>query len=208
MSYRRTEKVSKKAEERMQSILQAAKEEFSQNGFYGTSIKEIAHKAKVGIGTVYLYVRNKEELFSYLVDEAYKMVLDRILQSRKNVTGSQEKIRISMISALEIIRENEELARVMLVQSPSGYAKVREQLSVMLNGLSAYVEENILECIEKGELPAQDAHIASQAFIGTFYHVVVGWLRDGLPPDFPAAEQSLLEYNLRGLGFPTKSDSQ
>ncbi|OIQ60982.1 fatty acid metabolism regulator protein [Moorella thermoacetica] len=204
MVYRRTKKVNQRLEARLQAIMQAAREEFARNGFYGTSIKDIARRAGVGIGTIYLYLRNKEALFAALVNEAYEMVLDRIARARKNATGGRQKLQASMEAALAVLQENRDLARVMLVQSPAGHPAVAEQLYDLLRRLARLVEEDVLEGIARGELPPQDAHIAALAFVGTFYQVVISWLKEGIPADLTAAGKELIAYNLRGLGYPVE----
>ncbi|WP_236683220.1 TetR/AcrR family transcriptional regulator [Neomoorella thermoacetica] len=196
--------MDQKLEARLQAIMQAAREEFARNGFYGTSIKDIARRAGVGIGTIYLYLRNKEALFAALVNEAYEMVLDRIARARKNATGGKQKLRASMEAALAVLQENRDLARVMLVQSPAGHPAVAEQLYDLLRRLARLVEEDVLEEIERGELPPQDAHVAALAFVGTFYQVVISWLKEGIPADLTAVGKELIAYNLRGLGYPVE----
>ncbi|WP_258359846.1 TetR/AcrR family transcriptional regulator [Moorella sulfitireducens] len=201
MVYRRTKKVDQKLEARLQAIMQAARDEFARNGFYGTSIKDIARRAGVGVGTIYLYLRNKDALFAALVNEAYEMVLDRIARARKNAGSGRQKLQASMEAALAVLQENRDLARVMLVQSPAGHPAVAEQLYDLLHRLAKLVEEDVEEEIARGELPPQDARIASLAFVGTFYQVVMGWLKEGVPADLTAAGKELVAYNLRGLGY-------
>lgn len=201
LAYRRTEKVDQKLEARLKAILQAAREEFALHGFHGASIKDIARRAGVGVGTVYLYLRNKDALFAALVNEAYEMVLERIALARQSAPSVAEKLRASMVAALEVLHENRSLARVMLVQSPPGHPGVGEQLYDLLGRLTELVEEDVREGIELGELPPQDVEVAAAAFVGTFYHVVFRWLKEGAPEDIMAASRELVAYNLRGLGF-------
>ncbi|MDN5362038.1 MAG: hypothetical protein PWP70_1085 [Moorella sp. (in: firmicutes)] len=206
MVYRRTKKVDQKLEARLRAIMQAAREEFARNGFYGTSVKDIARRAGVGIGTIYLYLRNKEALFTALVNEAYGMVLERIAQARKNAAGGRQKLQVSMEAALAVLQENRDLARVMLVQSPAGHPEVAEQVYDLLRRLTKLVEEDVLEGIQRQELPPQDAQVAALAFVGTFYQVVISWLKEGIPSDLTAAGKELVAYNLRGLGYHLEGD--
>jgi len=54
--------------EKYYAILDAAKTIFSEAGFHGTSISNIAKKANIGDGTVYLYFKNKEDILIQLFD--------------------------------------------------------------------------------------------------------------------------------------------
>jgi AcrR family transcriptional regulator len=53
--------------ERREAILAAALEEFSASGFAATRLDDVAKRAGVAKGTIYLYFRDKESLFQELV---------------------------------------------------------------------------------------------------------------------------------------------
>src|SRR5262245_23607502 len=53
--------------ERRDAILAAALEEFSARGFAATRLDDVARRADVAKGTIYLYFRDKESLFQELV---------------------------------------------------------------------------------------------------------------------------------------------
>src|SRR6476661_5149737 len=53
--------------ERRDSILAAALDEFSVRGFEATRVDDVARRAGVAKGTIYLYFRDKETLFQELV---------------------------------------------------------------------------------------------------------------------------------------------
>jgi len=53
--------------ERREAILAAALDEFSARGFAATRLDDVAQRAGVAKGTIYLYFRDKESLFQELV---------------------------------------------------------------------------------------------------------------------------------------------
>src|SRR5688572_23889465 len=55
------------ATERRRRVLECAIEEFLANGFTAARIEDIAARAGVAKGTVYLYCKDKEELFAETV---------------------------------------------------------------------------------------------------------------------------------------------
>jgi TetR/AcrR family transcriptional regulator, repressor of fatR-cypB operon len=62
-----------------EAILKAALELFAERGFYGTSVAEIAHKAKVGAGTIYRYFQDKEALVNSLYQFWKRKMMEEIL---------------------------------------------------------------------------------------------------------------------------------
>src|SRR5262249_27509142 len=56
-----------KAAARREAILEAALDEFSARGFAGARLEDVAKRAGVAKGTIYLYFAEKEALFEVLV---------------------------------------------------------------------------------------------------------------------------------------------
>jgi AcrR family transcriptional regulator len=64
--------------ERRPAILDAALEEFSARGFAATRLEDVARRAGVAKGTIYLYFRDKESLFQELVRSMLGPLVDTI----------------------------------------------------------------------------------------------------------------------------------
>ena len=60
-------------------ILSAAKEQFVQRGYLKTSMREIADAVDVGVGNLYNYFENKDELFCVIL-RPVSDALERMLQ--------------------------------------------------------------------------------------------------------------------------------
>jgi AcrR family transcriptional regulator len=58
-----------RAAERRQAILAAALDEFSESGFAAARLDDVARRAGVAKGTIYLHCRDKESLFQAIVRE-------------------------------------------------------------------------------------------------------------------------------------------
>jgi AcrR family transcriptional regulator len=65
-------------EERQEAILKAALEVFSENGFAATRLEDIAHRAGVAKGTLYLYFPDKETLFEQMLQNVTAPALARL----------------------------------------------------------------------------------------------------------------------------------
>lgn len=73
---------TEKAAVKRKRILDAALEEFSRRGFAAARMEDVAQRAKVGKGTVYLYFDDKEALFEGLVHEMVISPLAGLLEMR------------------------------------------------------------------------------------------------------------------------------
>lgn len=64
--------------QRRQAILDAALEEFADNGFAATRLDDVARRAGIAKGTIYLYFRDKETLFRDLIRAMFAPVVQAI----------------------------------------------------------------------------------------------------------------------------------
>lgn len=62
------------SEEKQNQILKAAIEEFSVNGFNGTSINKVAKRAEISIGAMYSYFDSKDDLFLSVVERLFSVL--------------------------------------------------------------------------------------------------------------------------------------
>ena len=84
----------RRKEDRPQEITEAAFEAFAQHGYSATKVEDVARRAGVSKGLLYLYFKTKEELF--------KAVIRSIVIPRVDLL--QEQLESSELSAEEFIR--------------------------------------------------------------------------------------------------------
>lgn len=78
-----------------EEILKAAKEEFLENGFQRASLRRIVKNAGVTTGAFYGYFKNKEELFSALVEPTATEFIETFLSIQRDfaVMSADEQAR-------------------------------------------------------------------------------------------------------------------
>jgi len=67
-----------RAAERRQAIIEAALDEFVARGFTATRLEDVAKRAGVAKGTIYLYFRDKESMFEELIRTALVPLIGRL----------------------------------------------------------------------------------------------------------------------------------
>ena len=83
----RTKRKQREYEARRQEILAAAESLFSKNGFFKTSMAEIATAAQFAMGTVYRFFKSKEEIYISIVEakvEELTELLDKAIIKEKS----------------------------------------------------------------------------------------------------------------------------
>ncbi len=102
---------SRRKDERPAEILQAALTEFSLNGFAGTRLKDVAKRAGICKGTIYLYFPSKQDLFEAVVRDRIIPYLEQLENIGKRVDGT----------ASEILRQQLQLIYQELVATDTRY---------------------------------------------------------------------------------------
>jgi len=79
--------------DKYQRILDAAIEVIAGHGFFHSRVAEIADRAGVADGTIYLYFKNKDELLMAAIDSAFHRFIQRARSSLDQVPDPREKLR-------------------------------------------------------------------------------------------------------------------
>jgi AcrR family transcriptional regulator len=102
---------SRRKEERPGEILQAALAEFAAKGFAATRLEDVASRAGISKGTIYLYFNSKEELFE-------AVVRDRIIPYFEKMEAIEHQ---SGKSATDILRAFLKIIHNELVSTDTRY---------------------------------------------------------------------------------------
>lgn len=91
------ERKGREKERRRQQIMVAAKRVFSVNGFNRTTMEDIAKEAELSPGTIYLYFKNKDELYASLTLRILQYLLIRL----EHVMGEKERTPVQRLDSLK-----------------------------------------------------------------------------------------------------------
>ena len=86
-------------EERPRQILSAALEVFGERGLAASRLEDIAKRAGLSKGTIYLYFPNKEELFREMVRDTVVSQIERGEEAIHSMTGSASDALIHLMRA-------------------------------------------------------------------------------------------------------------
>jgi len=92
-------------DERRKALLMAALDEFYERGFTAARMDDIASRARLSKGSVYLYFASKDALFTELVKEYALPNVERIEIITGQAGGAGDAIRILMGFAPVLVRE-------------------------------------------------------------------------------------------------------
>src|ERR671921_828748 len=88
----------RRKEARPPEIVRAALEEFAEKGFAAAKLDDVARRARISKGTIYLYFADKEALFDAVVRETLGPVLDRVESLGQNPPGRVEDLLRAVVA--------------------------------------------------------------------------------------------------------------
>jgi AcrR family transcriptional regulator len=142
--------------ERPQEIIEAAFVEFSRNGYAMTTLDQIAERAGVTKGTIYVYFDNKEHLFISMVHEAMRATLDAIQEMFERHDGSTADLLREQFGFIyqHLVedRRRREMARMLIAEAsrfPALADRYHEEIHrPCLNMLSQIIQRGM----DRGEI--------------------------------------------------------
>ena len=101
-------------------ILEAAASVFSEVGFAGARVDEIADRAGVNKATIYYHIGDKETLYAEVINNIIGNTAETISREIKDIQDPEEKLRIYIRTFARNVDNNPQVAPVMMREVASG----------------------------------------------------------------------------------------
>lgn len=109
---RRTQRKQREYEARRQEILAAAERLFSKNGFFKTSMADIAAASQFAIGTLYRFFKSKEEIYVSLVEAKLEKLAQLLEEAVGAAQSTSDKINAFIQVKLDYADQNRDFFRI------------------------------------------------------------------------------------------------
>lgn len=156
----------RRPEARPEEILAAALEVFGEQGFAGTRLEDVARRAGVSKGTLYLYFDSKEELFRAMVRARVEAKLAYAEEFIRSWQGStRDLLRHFITDYWEGMNQPEKLRLVKVVLSELGSFPelARWYYQEVILRLRRVIEQILARGIERGEFRAVPSTFTARA---------------------------------------------
>jgi AcrR family transcriptional regulator len=139
------------------AIIEAARRLFTTEGYEATTMAHVAREAGVGVGTVYLYFKNKSDLLYGVKGDWEMQYLHYMALPEIQALPHRERVRPLIEKSFEICAEHQEMVQLMGMQPEMIGDWFETDHGVVGQALQAMFEEGI----EAGALRPLDARAAS-----------------------------------------------
>ncbi|MEM9533319.1 MAG: TetR family transcriptional regulator [Pseudomonadota bacterium] len=148
------------------AAIRAAAAEFAEHGYHGSSTAGIAQRLGIQQGSLYYYLKSKEEA----LEEVCLLALGEYVTRMEKIAETDQPFAAQLLAAVtaHLLRYREKNEALKVYNSERLYlpAARRRRLKKLGSHYRQLLESLLKKAIDRGELREIDAHFAAQMVIG------------------------------------------
>ena len=182
-------------------ILEAAIKTFAENGFFQSTIAQIAKEAGVADGTIYLYFKNKDDILVQFFNYKTKQVFGRFREEVDKADGAIDKLKNLIRRHLQEFQADRNMAILYQSETHQRTRMVEDQIREM----SDMYLDIVTEIVEQGQAQGsirKDLYLSlvKRFILGAVYEVINTWLHSGGEYDLVSMTDPLVSLFIHGIG--------
>ena len=190
-----------KSQYRVEKILDAAIEVFSQKGYRDTGMEDIVVESQTSKGGIYFHFPNKQTIFLTLLDRMSALLLSRAEAAMNNEPDLLKRGDVMLLTMLKTFSSHRHLTRLFLVEALGAgrefNAKIMEIHGKFITLIRRYMDDMVVA----GKITPLDTQIAGIAWFGAVNEVVTHWVLTDQPTDLEETYPALRVLLRRGIGL-------
>lgn len=143
-----------------QLILEAARVIFLEKGFHQTSIRTIAEAIEYSPGTIYLYFKDKNEIFHSLHEEGFGRLLIQ-MQPLEHVSEPFERLKAMGRVYMDFALQNKDFYDLMFIMNAPIDSEKNMEKWEMGNRTLNYLKAVLRDCQKTGRFKGYDVEYLS-----------------------------------------------
>lgn len=193
---KRTPRARMTGTERREQLLEIGRALFAEKGFEGTSVEDIAARARVSKPVVYEHFGGKEGLYAVIVDREVQRLSTTLTDPLR--TGAHPKVIVeaTALALLDYIEANTDGFRILVRDSP--VAQATGTFSSLIGDVATQVEGILAEQFRVRRLDPTTAPMYAQMLVGMIALTGQWWL-ESRSPDKATVAAHLVNLAWNGL---------
>jgi len=187
--------------ERRETLINAAIKVFVEKGFHNATVRDIGRAANMTQGTIYNYVRSKDDILYMVCDRIVSEYNDQTRKALALAHDPVSRVRAAVRAISEVMYRHRR--EILLIYQDSHLLEPRS-LRVILARVEEFIgmfERIITDAAKELNVPLPHPHLSAN--ILTFLPVMIalrGWsLKDAVPQG--QVVDQISEFVVKGLGF-------
>ena len=181
-------------------IFESAIKIFSESGYRGATMDDIAANAGLAKGTLYYHFVSKEEIFNFIVEEGLKILQNQVIEIQELDMGPIEKlIKICKIQ-LTFLYGYTNFFKVVMSQL-WGNENRQDELRQKIRKYISEIEVNIENAMENGQIQKCDTELIAFQFFGSLCSSAIYESIHIEKIELENIIEDTIKFTLRGLGI-------
>ncbi|BBO78297.1 fatty acid metabolism regulator protein [Desulfosarcina widdelii] len=184
-----------------QRILDAAISVFAEQGFFQSTIAQIAKEAGVADGTIYLYFKNKDDILVQFYQYKTRQIFERFREAVSKPATAEEKLRCLIRVHLQEFQKDRNMAIVYQAETHQNRTLGTE----LIKEMSKMYRDIISEVVELGQ---EEGTIRRDLYMGLVKRFINGavdevinsWIHSGGKYDLVTMADPLVDLFIKGIG--------
>lgn len=163
---------------RLQRILDVSHQLFVSKGFQETTIQDIADKAGIGLGTLYLYAKGKDDLLVLVFREHLLQMTESAFEIIDPKHSVIDQLMTFFSVHIDYHKEDQLLSKTVLKElSFPTNPKRRHDIELIFNTAYEKLAQLLKRCVQEEKLtPTLYIGTAATSIFGLYYHLLQGFL--------------------------------
>lgn len=163
--------------DKRQRIMEAATQVFANQGFYNSTVADVAKKASVADGTIYLYFKNKDDLLISIFEQSMDMFIQTARSQLSGVSHPKDKLKIFIALHLELVQNYQDLAQVIQIELRQSSKFMKEYANEKFFEYLGIIEEILKEGQKVGLFKSSlNPVILKRAIFGAVDEMALEWI--------------------------------
>lgn len=192
----------KRNTEKYQLILKAAVKVFAEQGFFQSTVAQVAKEAGVADGTIYLYFKNKDDILIQIYEYQTKLVFEQFRKAVDAADTAELKLRNLVRTHLEEFQKDINMAIVYQAETHQH----RRLAQDVIKEMSKWYRDIITEVVELGQ---EEGTMRRNLYMGLVMRLITGavdevinaWIHADGNYDLVSMAEPLVDLFISGIGM-------
>ncbi len=131
-----------------QNIIDASVKLFIKKGFHKTTVREISKESGISMGSLYDYIRTKEDILFLVCDHIHNTVSEKLKQSISNKKNSLNNLKNAIREYFLLINDNQNHMLLLYQETKALNKKARKYIFNAEKELIEIFYDLLMECIK------------------------------------------------------------
>jgi len=187
--------------DRREQLIRAALEVFKEKGFHATTVRDIGRAAGLTQGTIYNYVRSKEDILFLVCDRVIAEYISSMQEAAAATGDPAARLREALRGVTRVMIEQSSAILLVYHESHNLDRRSLRSLLARVQGWINQFEELVVEGLGRDRLPKTKRSLLTN--IVTFLPTLIALRGWSLSKDLTHDQYTdgLVEFMMRGLGL-------